>query len=544
MIRVADTGPGVPADLRRRIFYPFFTTKAEGSGVGLSTAQKIVASHGVASNSSLRAGCAEPSFMCICRCWIQIRIRNPATARAVGIGKHMAEGSRIATGAVNLADRRLLVVEDNDALRRGICIALAERGADVREESSGGAALLRLADPAEPVYDAVITDLRLPGSDGLQVLRRALERDSRTGVIVMSAYGSVETAVEAMRLGALDFLQKPFDLERLERRVDRACRAGEIRPVAEQEPKKPPLHLPPSEIVAESRSMRSAIELAERVASLRSTVLITGETGTGKEIIAGVIHACSERSERNFVKVNCAALPETLLESELFGHERGSFTGADRLRVGRFEQASGGTLFLDEVGDMSLATQAKLLRVLQDQEFYRLGGTRPLCTDARIVTATNRDLAEAKRVGSFREDLYFRLDVIGIHLAPLRERPEDLLVLCERMLDECAREAGRKAPRLSEPALARIRSYAWPGNVRELRNAMERAVLTCRGEEIEAADLALTGAGARRPAWQPELPEDGISLRQVERELVVAALEAGVRAEGRGPSCFGSHDAS
>jgi two-component system response regulator HydG len=281
------------------------------------------------------------------------------------------------------------------------------------------------------------------------------------------------------------------------------------------------------DVVVESDAMREAVDLVKRVADTRSTVLITGETGTGKEIIAGLVHSLSLRASQSFVKVNCAAVPETLLESELFGHERGAFTGADRLRVGRFEQANGGTLFLDEIGDMTLATQAKLLRVLQDQEFYRLGGTRALRTDARIVAATNHDLAEAKERGAFREDLYFRLDVIGIHLKPLRERPEDLRALCQRFLNECAEELDRPVLGLSDAAWSRLLAYRWPGNIRELSNAIERAVLTCGGERIEASDLDLSAApgGRGAPGWRPEIPDAGISLRDVERELVVAALE-------------------
>jgi transcriptional regulator with GAF, ATPase, and Fis domain len=280
-------------------------------------------------------------------------------------------------------------------------------------------------------------------------------------------------------------------------------------------------------VVAESAAMREAVDLARRVADTRSTVLITGETGTGKEIVAGMIHSFSARAHHSFVKVNCAALPETLLESELFGHERGAFTGADRTRIGRFEEASGGTLFLDEIGEVTPATQAKLLRVLQDQEFYRLGGTRALRTDARIVAATNRDLLEARRNGTFREDLYFRLDVIGIKLPPLRERPLDLMALAERLLTELTAEQGREFDRFSEEALACIRGHAWPGNVRELRNVIERAVLTASGKSIEASDLALEAGSAlgANGRWRIEIPEEGIALQDVEREVVMATLE-------------------
>jgi len=255
-------------------------------------------------------------------------------------------------------------------------------------------------------------------------------------------------------------------------------------------------------------------------------VLVTGETGTGKELIAGVIHDASSRSDGPLVKVNCAALPETLLESELFGHERGSFTGADHQRIGRFEEASGGTLFLDEIGDTSAATQAKLLRVLQEQEFHRIGGTTILRTDARIVTATNQDLESRVADGSFREDLYFRLNVIRIHLPPLRDRPEDLVALAHEFLGRFARDSERPIRGFDEAALVRLQSHHWPGNVRELHNTIERAVLMADGPRLHAEDLSLfaVGAGDRSRGWCPEIPAEGVSLREVERELVLEAL--------------------
>ena len=281
------------------------------------------------------------------------------------------------------------------------------------------------------------------------------------------------------------------------------------------------------ELLAAAPAMRDAIELARRAARVHSTVLVTGETGTGKERIASFIHARSPRSERPFVKVNCAALPETLIESELFGHERGAFTGADHRRVGRFEQASGGTLLLDEITELSSDTQAKLLRVLQDQEFHRRGGTKLLRTDARIIAATNRPLESWLEEGAFRADLYYRLNVIGIHLPPLRERPEDVLELAEGFLAHFAAELERPARRLTSVARERVRSHDWPGNVRELRNVVERAVLMCDGESLDEADLGLPG-DRERPGpggFRLELPEEGISLREIERTAVEEALK-------------------
>jgi two-component system response regulator HydG len=414
---------------------------------------------------------------------------------------------------------RILVVEDNDTLRRGVCRALRENFGVVDEAGAGDAALARIASAAP--YDVVVTDVRLPGADGAAVLRAALERDPRTSVLVMTAYGSIETAVEAMRAGAFDFVQKPLELEQIELRVARALAHRRGRAGADASP---PARAAVDDVVAESAALRTAVDLASRVAPTRSTVLVTGETGTGKEVIAGLIHRLSPRAGGPLVKVNCAALPETLLESELFGHERGAFTGADRQRIGRFEQASGGTLFLDEVGDMSPATQAKLLRVLQEQEFHRLGGTQVLRTDARIVAATNQDLTERIAVGRFREDLYFRLNVIRIHLPPLRERPEDLMALAQCLLPRFARQLGRPARGFTRAALDRLRAHTWPGNVRELHNVLERAVLLCEEPRIDAADLGDLGGGGVARGLRSELPAGGVVLRDVERDLVLEAL--------------------
>ena len=416
---------------------------------------------------------------------------------------------------------RILVVDDNEALRRGIALALREGGHAVDEAASGGEALARTRDAGTEPYDVVITDLRLPGADGLAVLRAARTRAARTAVLVMTAFGTVEAAVDAMREGAFDFVQKPFELDQLEVRVGRALEhARLLREVSELRAERSARYAPEN-IVGRSPALRAAVDLARRAAPTRTTILVTGATGTGKELVAGLIHGLSPRAERPFVKVNCAALPETLLESELFGHERGAFTGADRTRVGRFEQADGGTLFLDEVGDMSAATQAKLLRVLQDQEFHRLGGTRPLRTDVRIVAATNQDLRAAIAEGGFREDLYFRLNVIGIHLPPLRERGDDVVLLANHLRDQFARELGRPRCGFDRAALAKLRTHPWPGNVRELRNAVERALLMAEGPWMGPDDLALAPAAAAGEGG-PERAD--ATLAEVERGAVLAAL--------------------
>ena len=425
-------------------------------------------------------------------------------------------------------EARLLVVEDNDTLRRGVQRALRETWSVVDDAATGDEAVGRIAT-APYSYDVVLTDLRLPGTDGVAVLRAALERDPRTRVLLMTAYGSIETAVTAMRAGAFDFVQKPLDLEQIELRITRALEHRHLLDEVNDLRAERVARDVREDFVAESPALRAAVELAERAAPTRSTVLVTGEPGTGKEVIASLIHRLSPRSEGPLVKVNCAALPETLLESELFGHERGAFTGADRQRRGRFEEASGGSLFLDEIGDLSPPTQAKFLRVLQEQEFHRLGGTRVLRTDARIVAATNRDLSESIRDGSFREDLYFRLDVIRIHLPPLRERPEDLIVLAHRLLEQVARRLERPARSFASDALVWIRSHPWPGNVRELQNTLERAVLLCEGPRIRAVDLGVGRVGPPGPVgeWEVELPPAGVDLREVERRLVMAALRRG-----------------
>ncbi len=424
------------------------------------------------------------------------------------------------------ADRgaRLLVVEDSETLRRGIVRALRETWGEVQAEADAEGALRRLANRSEPSCHVVVTDLRLPGADGISVLRAARERDPRTAVIVMTAYGTVESAVEAMKLGAFDFLQKPFDLDQLEVRVARAVDHGRLLREVSTLRAERAARWAPENIVGTSPALRAAVELARRVAPTRSTVLVTGETGTGKELVAGLIHHLSPRADGPFVKVNCAALPETLLESELFGHERGAFTGAERTRIGRFEQASGGTLFLDEVGDLAPATQAKLLRVLQDQQFHRVGGTRVIRTDVRIVAATNQDLASAIRTGRFRQDLYFRLNVIGIHLPPLRERAADTEALARHFLEQFASELTRPCRSFSAAAWQRIRLHPWPGNVRELRNVIERAVLLAEGEQVEVDDVGLAETPALAGRLRLDLPPEGIPLSEVERSVVLEAL--------------------
>ncbi len=437
-----------------------------------------------------------------------------------------AEGfERRSTARRPPAGRKLLLLEPDPSLRQRMLDALDERFRVVDGESQLERALERLSDLGVEPYDVVVTDLQLGARGGLAVLRAAREREDRTATILTAAGGSVQDAVDSMRQGAFDFLPKPFEMPELQARVDRALDharlVGEVRGLRAERGRGQAR----ARIVGGSAVLRDAVAMAERVAPGRTTVLITGETGTGKELIAGLIHETSPRRRGPLIKVNCAALPETLLESELFGHERGAFTSADRLRIGRFEQADHGTLFLDEIGDMSLATQAKLLRVLQDQQFQRLGGSRVLQSDVRIVAATHCDLEAAIAAGAFREDLYFRLNVVGIELPPLRDRPDDVEALALHFLAEFAAEMGKPLRGLSNAALMRIRQHEWPGNIRELRNVMERAALLAVGGQVAEADVGLQQLGRELARWRPGLPPEGLPLAEIERAVLLEALE-------------------
>src|ERR687897_1555454 len=318
---------------------------------------------------------------------------------------------------------RILVADDHDSLRRGIVRALTDAHHDVDEAANGNIAIEKLHEGA---YDVVLSDLKMGGSDGMDVLRTAKSLHPSTNVILMTAFGTVNTAVEAMKIGAFDYVQKPFEIEEMELKVNKAIEHRRLKHEIEYLRHTQQDIYDFDRIVGASGALHSVLAIVKKVAKSNTTVLVRGETGTGKELIAGAIHHNSHRASRNFIKVNCAALQENLLESELFGHEKGAFTGADKQRIGRFEQADGGTLFLDEIGDMSQSTQAKILRVLQEHEFERLGGTRTPRVDVRLVTATNRDLASMVAQGTFREDLYYRLNVVSIEMPPLRDRKDDI----------------------------------------------------------------------------------------------------------------------
>jgi DNA-binding NtrC family response regulator len=411
----------------------------------------------------------------------------------------------------------ILVVDDEPAMRLLVTSVLKDEGHDVTAAASGEEALQLVA---RRHYHLIVTDLKMPGMSGVELLERIKKDDPETAVILLTAFGSVEGAVEAMRKGATHYLLKPLanpDELRLavrrvleERRV--ADEAATLRQATEA-------GFPFGEIIASDPKMQAVLELARSVAPADATVLITGETGTGKELIARAIHHWSARADQVFVAVNCAALAETLLESELFGHEKGAFTGAVAQRRGRFELAHGGTLFLDEVGEMSPALQAKLLRVLQEGTLERVGGTKTVTVDVRVIAATNRDLQAMVAAKAFRDDLYYRLSVFPIGLPPLRERPADILPLAEHILHQMSRRRDKRIVGFSEEAKTLLQAYGWPGNIRELQNVTERAAILCREDRIGPDHLNLTLPAAPSPTGPK-------TLKAVERETILLALAA------------------
>jgi Nif-specific regulatory protein len=421
---------------------------------------------------------------------------------------------------------RILIADDHDALRRGLARALTEAGHETEEAPNGNAAIERLH---QGFFDVVLSDLKMGGSDGLDVLRTAKTLHPTTAVILMTAFGSVNTAVEAMKSGAFDYVQKPFEIEEMEMKIEKAIEDRRLRHELEYLRHTQKDIYDFASIVGSSGPLKRVLDVVRKVAKSNTTVLIRGETGTGKELIAGAIHHNSLRSARNFVKVNCAALQENLLESELFGHEKGAFTGADKQRIGRFEQADGGTLFLDEVGDMSASTQAKILRVLQEHEFERLGGTRTLRVDVRLIAASNRNLASMVAAGLFREDLFYRLNVVSVEMPPLRERKEDIAALAQFFIRRFAGELKKKIDGMESDAIKLLMRYNWPGNIRELENAIERAVLLTEQSRITAEDLRLgemtSSNGDSEETPVVRIPPAGIPLDEIERQALVEALK-------------------
>ncbi len=422
----------------------------------------------------------------------------------------------------------ILVVDDDPGFRKLLETILSAEGYEVASAATVGEAVRA---GAARRFDLVLCDLRLPDGDGLQVLRRFREMAPGTPFVVITAYGTVPTAVEAMKLGAVDFLEKPLRSPEELRQIARRALAGTpAAPAMQQDEPVVPAGFACPALIVHDPVMREVVELARKVAPTNATVLLTGESGTGKEVLARCIHANSRRAHATFLALNCAALAPTLIESALFGHEKGAFTGAVAQHQGVFERAHGGTLFLDEVAELDAASQAKLLRVLQDRTFERLGGTRTIQVDVRLIAATNRDLKKLVEEGKFREDLYYRLSAFPLEIPPLRQRPADILPLARHFLARAARALGKQPLELEEDAAKALLAYSWPGNVRELENMMERVAILCE-DRVRAADLPLPVSEAReRPVRWKEIEKEAIleALRRNGGNRTRAAQELGI----------------
>ncbi len=419
--------------------------------------------------------------------------------------------------------KKILIIDDDATFRLTLRATLEQAGYEIHEAEDGRIGLQRLH---EMVFDLILLDLRMKDMQGDEALRRIKEMSPAVPVVIITAYATVQTAVETLKQGAFDYLIKPVDMDALLAIVSKALRYYELESENQVLKERIGEQFDFSRILGRSKKMRDVLEVLILAAPSDATILILGESGTGKELIANAIHENSPRKDRAFVKVNCAALAENLLESELFGHERGAFTGAVQQRKGRFELAAGGTIFLDEIGDMALSTQAKILRVLQEGEFERLGSSKTLKVDVRVVAATHRDLPRAIEEGTFREDLYFRLSVVTIELPALRERKEDIPTLAEHFLKKYAEKNQRLIKGFAPKTMDLLVRYDWPGNIRELENMVERAVILCRDEYIQPGCLP---GQFQELAGNEEAGETGVrpghSIREVEKELILKTLE-------------------
>ncbi|MDD9827793.1 MAG: sigma-54 dependent transcriptional regulator [Deltaproteobacteria bacterium] len=412
---------------------------------------------------------------------------------------------------------RILIVDDEQGIRRSLSGLLSDEGFETSGAADGEQALAALREESP---NLVLLDIAMPGRDGIAVLEE-LRRDwPQLPVVMMSGHGTIETAVRATQLGAFDFIEKPLSFEKLLLTIRNALEAQRL---ADENRALRAQMLHARELIGEAPVMKKLKEQILQAAPTNGWVLISGENGTGKELVAKQLHVHSARNTGRFVEVNCAAIPEELIESELFGHEKGAFTGAIARKQGRFELAHGGTIFLDEIADMSLRTQAKILRILQEHKFERVGGSETIEVDVRVIAATNKDLEQEMRAGNFREDLYYRLNVIPFRIAPLRERREDIPALVAAFVGEFCAESGARPKRVASPALRLMADYAWPGNVRELRNLMERLVLMTPGLCIEAADLPPEIVGGARPAPAPAASLDH-ARKEFERSFLAARL--------------------
>jgi len=419
--------------------------------------------------------------------------------------------------------KTILVVDDEPSMRIALSESLKSCGYKVETSESGADALEKFQGDK---FEVVITDMRMPGMGGMEVLRGIKKVSPGTPVIVITAYGTVNTAVEAMKEGAADFIMKPFSVDHLESLVKKVVAGKEGKGEGGSGRGSKVCLSQKKMIITRDETMLNLLELLESVSKSKSSVLIQGESGTGKELVARYIHRHSDRVNMPFVGVNCAAIPGNLLESEMFGHEKGAFTGAARRRLGKFELAAGGTLLLDEISEMDIQLQAKLLRVIQESEVDRLGGGAPVPVDVRIIATTNADLKKYVREKKFRDDLYYRLNVLPVRIPPLRERRGDIVFLCEYFLDKYSRLSGTVVPTLSKECEQMLGGYGWPGNVRELENVIERAVLLSGGETILPGHLYLENEGEKsgQPALKPAVSE-GVTLKETERRLIFRTLE-------------------
>jgi DNA-binding NtrC family response regulator len=419
---------------------------------------------------------------------------------------------------------RILVVEDEEKLRRVIELHLRSGDFDVEQASTAEEGLKRV-DRA----DLVITDLKLPGMDGLELLAQIRRQNSVTPVIVMTAFGTIEVAVEAMKAGAVDFLLKPFSLDHLTAVLNKALEVRALRDENRQLREELGRRYEFDNIIGRSPPMQEIFATIMRVAPTRATVLLAGETGVGKDLIARAIHFHSPRRDRPFVKINCTALPENLMESELFGYEKGAFTGAATSKPGKFEQADTGTALLDEIGDVPPSIQVKLLRVLQERELERLGSNKTRHIDVRVIAATNRNLREALEQGAFREDLYYRLNVVPINIPSLRDRKPDIPFLAEHFVRKLKADSGSQVEKITDAGMSKLVEYYWPGNVRELENVIERSLVMATGKQLDAGDIQLESALRARGTGADFALPDGMTLESYEQEIIREALK---RADG------------
>jgi len=427
---------------------------------------------------------------------------------------------------MSICGHRLLIVEDEPLLRITMADALRKEGwtVDVAEDGAKGAAHFE-----QHMHDLVLTDLVMPKLGGMDLLKRIKALQPETTVIIITAHGTVDRAVEAMREGAADFIAKPFSMAQLIVRLDNVCSARLLREQNVRLQEQLEQRYSYSSIIGKSKPMQEVFDLIRLVSDSEASVLVHGESGTGKEMVASAIHFNSRRRAKPYIRVSCASLPESLIESELFGYEKGAFTGASERRIGRFEAAGGGTLFLDEIGELPLSFQVKLLRVLQERQIERLGSNRPIDVDVRIVSASLRPLEDEIQAGTFREDLYFRVNTVSIHLPPLRDRKEDIPLLVQSFLQEFADERQREIDGFTDEVMELFESHSWPGNVRELRNVVERAVLFCRGTQITVDELPSSLRGEEADRGQKvdaKVQPLSHAVEEAETEAILAALSA------------------